>query len=122
MNAETLHLARRAFLSRMTTGFAGVALTRLLSDDLFSSKGEKWTPGETQFPPKAKQVLQIFCPGGASHLDTWDYKPELVRLDGQPNPTGEQTVSFQGKNGPLMKSPWPFKPAGSNGKMISTML
>jgi len=122
MNADSLHLARRAFLSRMTTGFAGVALTRLLSDDLFSADAEKWKPGKPQFAPKAKQVLQIFCPGGASHLDLWDYKPDLIKLDGQPPPSGEQTVSFQGKNGPLMKSPWPFRPAGQSGKMISSML
>jgi uncharacterized protein DUF1501 len=122
MNPDTLHLARRAFLSRMTTGFTGVALTRLLSDDLFGSAEEKWKPGKAQFPPKAKQVLQIFCPGGASHMDLWDHKPALEKLDGQPMPGGEQTVSFQGKNGPLMRSPWPFAAAGSSGKMISTML
>jgi hypothetical protein len=122
MNAETLHLARRAFLSRMTTGFAGVALTRLLTDDLFADAAEKWMPGKSQFAPKAKQVLQIFCPGGASHMDLWDYKPALEKYHDQPMPGGENTVTFQGKNGPLMRSPWPFIEGGKSGKMISSML
>jgi hypothetical protein len=67
-------------------------------------------------------VLQIFCPGGASHVDLWDYKPELVKHHGQPLPGGDAEVSFQGKNGNLMQSPWPFMPAGQSGKMISSML
>jgi hypothetical protein len=106
----------------MTTGFTGVALTRLLTDDLFAAGDEKWAPGKPQFAPKAKQVLQIFCPGGASHMDLWDYKPSLEKYDGKPMPNGETTVSFQGKNGPLMKSPWPFIEGGKSGKKISSML
>ncbi len=46
----------------------------------------------------------------------------LEKYDGQPLPGEENFVSFQGKNGPLMRSPWDFKPAGESGKMISAML
>jgi hypothetical protein len=67
-------------------------------------------------------VLQIFCPGAASHIDLWDYKPELIKRDGQPLPGEENLVSFQGKNGNLMRPPWDFAPAGQSGKMISTLL
>ena len=67
-------------------------------------------------------MLQIFCPGGVSHLDSWDHKPELEKRDGQPLPGEENMVSFQGKNGPLMRSPWAFAPRGQCGKMISDML
>ncbi len=128
MKAEiaALNLTRRHFLSRMTTGFTGVALTHLLARDvlgraLAAGPAER-VAGQTHFPPKAKQVLQIFCPGAASHLDLWDYKPELDKRDGQPLPGEENFSSFQGKNGPLMKSPWPFAPSGQSGKMISSML
>ena len=31
-------------------------------------------------PAKAKAVIQIFCPGGLSHVDSWDYKPELAKI------------------------------------------
>jgi len=74
------------------------------------------------YQAKAKRVLQICCPGGASHLDLWDYKPELERLDGQPLPGEENFVSFQGKNGPLMKSPWGFSQRGTCGKFFSNLL
>lgn len=126
MNFDPLSLTRRRFLSQMTTGFTGVALAQLLTDDLVRARvaddSNVWTPGHPQFRPKAKQVLQIFCPGAASHLDLWDYKPELNKRDGQVLPGEEGFSSFQGKNGPLMKSPWPFVRAGQSGKMMSSML
>lgn len=78
--------------------------------------------GQTQFAPKAKRVLQIFCPGAASHMDLWEHKPALERWHGTPLPGEEELVSFQGKNGNLMKSPWAFAPAGESGKALSTML
>ena len=104
---------RRQFLSSMSTGMTGVALSRLLGAEA------KLQP---HFAPRAKQVLQIFCPGAASHVDLWDHKPMLEKFHGTPMPGGQTEVSFQGKNGNLMKSPWAFKPAGKSGKMISSML
>ena len=108
-------LDRRSFLGEITTGLAGIGLAGLLGRDLAAQA----TP---QFPAKAKRVLQIFCPGAASHVDLWDYKPALERLDGRPLPGEENMVSFQGKNGNLMKSPWPFVAAGESGKPISSLL
>jgi hypothetical protein len=114
-------LNRRELLSCMTTGLAGVALSHLdagisdASPHLDKSRA-------THFRPKAKQVLQIFCPGAASHLDLWDYKPALEKYHGTPMPGSETEVTFQGKNGNLMQSPWPFARAGESGKWISTLL
>ena len=113
MNA--LHFNRRHFLSSLGTGLTGVALSRLLQRDLLAA------PVGTHFPPRAKQVLHIFCPGGASHMDLWEHKPMLEKLHDTPMP-GAAEVSFQGKNGNLMKSPWPFAPCGQSGKMISSLL
>lgn len=112
-----IELPRRQFLSHMTTGMTGVALARLLTHELRAASA-----GEPHFAPKAKQVLQIFCPGAASHMDLWDYKPMLEKYHGTPLPGGQTEVTFQGKNGNLMKPPWPFTPAGQGGKMLSTML
>lgn len=114
---------RRDFFGNVYTGLAGVALARLLADDAFAS-GASWSPGrgQTHHPAKAKRVLQIFCPGAASHMDLWEHKPALEKWHGKPLPNEEAMVSFQGKNGNLMKSPWPFAPAGESGKRISTML
>lgn len=123
MKNELDALNRRGFLGDVYTAFAGVGLWHLLSRDVRASESS-WRPGTGQphFPAKAKRVLQIFCPGAASHMDLWEHKPALDKYHGQPLPGEENFVSFQGKNGNLMKSPWPFAPAGECGKMISTML
>ena len=78
--------------------------------------------GAPHFAPKAKRVIQIMCPGGVSHLDTFDYKPELEKRSGQPMPGGEKEVSFQGANGNLMKSPWKFVRRGQTGRWMTEML
>jgi hypothetical protein len=124
--STTIEFTRRHFLSRMTTGFTGVALTSLLAEDMLghalAADAALDHSAKPHFPSKAKQVLQIFCPGAASHVDLWDYKPELEKRDGELLPGEENFSSFQGKNGPLMKSPWPFISAGQSGKRISSML
>lgn len=108
---------RRQFLGNMTTGMTGLAMTHLLGSELHAASDTR-----THFAPRAKQVLQIFCPGAASHIDLWEHKPLLEKFHGTPMPGNETEVSFQGKNGNLMKSPWPFIPGGQSGKMISSML
>ena len=119
--------SRRRFLGNVTTGLMGVGVSHLLGLDKAqaqSSSNVEWSPerGLTHIKPRAKRVLQIFCPGAASHMDLWEHKPMLEKFDGKPLPGEENMVSFQGKNGPLMRSPWAFEPAGESGKMISTML
>lgn len=115
--------SRRRFLESVYTGLAGVGLFHLLSQQTLA-KPANWQPGQgmTHHAAKAKRVIQIFCPGAASHMDLWEYKPALEKYHGKPLPGEENLVSFQGKNGNLMKSPWDFAPAGESGKPISTML
>jgi hypothetical protein len=115
MNSVLEH-TRRQFLGSMTSGLTGVALSRLLAAEASSSHGRP------HFAPRARQVLQIFCPGAASHVDLWEHKPMLEKYHGTPMPGGDKEVSFQGKNGNLMKSPWPFVESGRSGKKISSML
>jgi hypothetical protein len=115
-------MSRRGFFGDVTAALAGVGLAHLIGADAAAT--ESWAPGlgQTHFAPKAKRVLQIFCPGAASHIDLWDHKPELEKRHGQPLPGEENLVSFQGKNGNLMKPPWAFVPRGESGKRISSML
>lgn len=117
-------LSRRGFLNNITTGLTGVGLVHLLNGGLSANEPTTWQPGRglTHHAPKAKRVLQIFCPGAASHLDLWEHKPSLEKYHGKPLPGEENFVSFQGKNGNLMKSPWAFAPAGESGKMWTSML
>lgn len=124
-------LSRRGFLSNVYTGLTGVGLATLLVQEKGAAASESdRRQGARQpdqqsmphFPPKAQRVLQVFCPGAASHIDLWDYKPELERMHGQPLPGEGNFVSFQGRNGNLMRSPWDFVPCGETGKMISSLL
>lgn len=124
--------SRRGFLGDVFSGLMGVSLLELLSDEFFVAGDEpaasqadtEWQPGRgrSHFPPRAQRVLQIFCPGAASHMDLWEHKPALAKYHGQPLPGEEDFVSFQGKNGNLMQSPWPFVACGESGKEISSML
>ena len=116
-------LTRRDLLGNAYTGLASIGLAHLLARESRAAE-PGWQPGRglTQFPARAKRVLQIFCPGAASHMDLWEEKPELTKRDGQPLPGGENFVSFQGQNGNLMKSPWAFASAGESGKRISSLL
>ena len=77
---------------------------------------------EPHFPAKAKNVLLIFCAGACSQLDTFDYKPELIKRHGEPMPGADGLLTFQGKQGNLTKSPWEFKPRGQCGKMVSDLV
>ena len=118
-----IEITRRKFLGDVYTGLGGVGLMHLLAGRV-SAAENPWQPGrgQTHHPAKAKRVLQIMCPGAASHMDLWEHKPSLETYHGKPLPGEEDFVSFQGKNGNLMKSPWPFVPAGESGKPISSML
>jgi hypothetical protein len=60
--------------------------------------------------------------GAASHLDLFDYKPELVRRDGQKSDFGEHVEAFQDGLGPWMKPVWPFAPHGQSGKMLGDVV
>jgi hypothetical protein len=117
-------LGRREFLGQMGTGLAGVALACMLAEE--SEAAEKaaspLAPKKPMFPGKAKRVIQIFCPGAVSHLDTFEYKPELQKRHGQPLSGLSGVNSFQGGNGNLYKSPWEWKQYGQSGKWVSELL
>jgi hypothetical protein len=140
MSAEELShagrrmLDRRNFLQHAGTGLAGIALTALLGRQGLLAAEKDRSPIRPQirpeaplaarlphFAPRAKRVLVIFCSGACSHLDSWDYKPELIRLDGKPMPGSEKLITFQGENGNLVKSLYEFKPRGQSGKYISSL-
>ncbi|HVK12880.1 MAG TPA: DUF1501 domain-containing protein [Gemmataceae bacterium] len=126
-------LDRRSFLADATTGLGGIALASLLAERglLAADAGPArpavrpeapLAPRPSHFPAKARRVLVIFCSGAVSHLDTFDYKPELVKRDGRPMPGAGQLVTFQGENGNLARPPWKFRPRGQSGKMMSDLL
>ncbi|MGD9855111.1 MAG: DUF1501 domain-containing protein [Planctomycetaceae bacterium] len=113
---------RRDLFGNVYTALAGVGLVQLLTHDSTLLAADRHPVGVTHLAPKAARVLQVFCPGAASHMDLWEHKPALEMYHGTPLPGAENFVSFQGKNGNLMRSPWEFVPAGETGKRISSLL
>ena len=127
MNPRALHLlTRRDFLWRSGGGLGGVALASMLSRDglLAGDAAIARNPlalKPPHFAPKATAVIQIFCPGGLSHVDTWDYKPELERMHGQPFDAELGKQTFAGVAGNYGKSFWPFRQHGQCGRWISDL-
>lgn len=125
-------LDRRNFLRWGGTGLSSVALAALLGQERLLGApvrpridpANPYAPRPAHFAPKARKVLMIFCSGALSHVDTFDYKPELVKRHDTPlsKPGEKQLITFQGENGNLNKPLWEFRPRGQSGKMTSDLL
>ena len=100
---------RREFLFQFGGGLGGIALARMIA-------------AETHFPAKAKRIVQLFMSGAASQCDTFDYKPELIRRNGEKFEPGGKVELFQSSPGAVMKSPWEWKQRGHCGKWVSDLV
>ena len=120
---ETVPFSRRHFLWNAGGGLGAIALAWLLHQDR-ARAAEIITPSARQphFAPKAKRVIQVFCTGGVSHLDTFDYKPELQKMDGKSLEGKGENLGFFGQPGRLMKSVYPFRQRGQSGAWVSDLL
>lgn len=117
-------LSRRHFLSNTAGGLGSVALAWLLRQEAARAAaslggGSAMAP---HFAPKAKRVVQVFCCGGVSHLDTFDYKPELERMHGKALEGKGENLGFFGQPGKLMKSVYEFRRHGQSGSWVSSLL
>jgi hypothetical protein len=75
---------------------------------------------QPHFAPRVKRVIFLFMHGGPSHVDSFDYKPELTRLNGQPLPIPKPRIQFA-QTGNLLQSPWGFKQYGECGAWVSDL-
>jgi hypothetical protein len=103
-------LSRREFLWHSGGGLGGIALSAMLADAAPDHK------------PRAKRVVQLFMAGGASHLDLFDFKPELLKRHGQPADFGERVETFQDGLGPWLGPIWKFRPHGQCGKTLGEVI
>ncbi len=106
--------SRRQFLSEAGGGLAGIALAQMLATDSSAA-------GIAHHPAKVKRVIQLFMTGGASPMDTYDYKPELARLHGQMLGPVEKPEGFTAPAGAIMKSPFEFAQHGESGRWVSSV-
>jgi hypothetical protein len=121
-------LDRRKFLSRSTTALGSIALANLLGRDRLLAGDAVGIDPSRPFAPRmphgsarAKNVVMIFCAGAVSQLETWDYKPALIPLDGKPLPGGP-AVTFQGPAGELARPQYAFRQRGRTGKWVSDLI
>ena len=104
-------LSRRQFLAQSGGGLGTVALAHLLGRERPTAR-----------VPRAKRVVQLFMSGAASQVDTFDYKPELIRRNGEKFDPGGKVELFQSEPGAVMQSPWKWRQRGACGKWVSDLV
>jgi len=115
-------LDRRGFFSWSLHGLGATALLDLLCRDGAVRAGEATSaPPGLHLPAKAKRVVQITLIGGMSHLDSFDYKPELTRHHGQTLRMETPPDIFFGQVGLLRRNDWEFRRRGRSGLLISDL-
>jgi Protein of unknown function (DUF1501) len=114
-------LTRRQWLARAGGGLGAIALASLI-ERTHAARSNPLGAKPTQFLPRAHSVIWIFTNGGPSQVDTWDYKPELTRCDGQALAGFDaKTGFFPDAVGPLMRSPFAFAQHGQSGTWASEL-
>lgn len=114
-------VSRREFLSSVGGGFTSLALAGLLGTEGFSVPARAGLPVSPHFAPRAKSVIFLFMYGGPSHVDTFDYKPELFKHDGQTIQV--RTFGRGGKKneGRVVGPKWAFRRHGQSGQWVSDL-
>ncbi|MEI7688355.1 MAG: DUF1501 domain-containing protein, partial [Planctomycetota bacterium] len=80
-----------------------------------------WPLGGLHHPAKVRRVIQLFMNGGASPMDTFDFKPALEKHHGEALGPKEKPEGFTGPAGNVLKSPFPFARHGETGRWVSSM-
>lgn len=112
-NSPISFTSRRSFLRSVSYGFGALAFGAL--NHRSNAAESLLAPKHPHFEPRAKRILMLTMEGGPSHVDTFDYKPELAKRAGQPIGKGKVP------KGLLMPSPWEFRQAGESGLWISEL-
>lgn len=115
--------SRRRMLQTASVGFGHLAMTAMLHQSSAAAapadnSDSAW--GRHHFAPRAKRVIFLFMKGGPSHMDTFDFKPQLQKDDGKDLPFEKPRVQFAA-TGKLMASPWKFQHYGECGIQVSEL-
>jgi hypothetical protein len=120
MNHDS-ELNRRDFFHWGVRGLAATALTSLLCRDQVLRGAEFIEHPHPHYPPKARRAIHICLVGGLSHVDSFDYKPNLEKFHGHSLQADEKPDVFFGKVGLLRKNDWAFAQRGQSGLWISDL-
>ncbi len=112
---------RRTLLTHSACGFGSLALAGLLNRSIYGQE-----PATLHHAPKAKRIIFLFMQGGPSHVDSFDYKPQLAAHDGKMMDFRDaRTIARGEKNDAtsqrVMKSLWEYKQHGQCGRWASQL-
>src|SRR5438874_11616969 len=113
-------LARRWFLQQCGVGLGAMALSQLLN-----ASENPLAPKKPHFAPKAKNVIFLFMAGAPSHLELFDYKPQLAKFDGTLPPADllkGYRAAFINPNSKLLGPKFQFRRYGKSGTELSELL
>ena len=113
-------LSRRDFLDFSVAGLGAAALMGLLGDQ--PAPAAESEPAKLPLPvARAKRAIHICLIGGLSQIDSFDYKPQLVKLHGKSLPEKEKPETFFGNVGLLRAGDWKFRQRGKSGLWVSDL-
>jgi uncharacterized protein DUF1501 len=126
-NLKPKEVARRWFLQQCGMGLGAIALSSLLAESGFAAaeNTDPLTPKQPQFAPKAKRVIFLFMAGAPSHLELFDYKPQLAKFDGTlppPDLLKGYRAAFINPNSKLLGPKFKFARYGQSGIELSELL
>ena len=118
-------LSRRWFLRDCALGLGGMALHQLLQGEAAAAPADPLAPRSSHFPGKAKRVIYLFHAGAPSHLELYDYKPELEKRTGQLPPASllkDYRAAFIKPNSALLGPKFKFAKRGACGMELSEVI
>lgn len=126
LTKSLVRLHRRTLLQGTACGFGALAAGALAQGQAFARPSHPASIGASlHHPARAKRIIFLFMQGGVSQVDSFDYKPELGKRDGQSMPFDDaRTLAKSGRRGTpqrLMKSPWQFSQYGDSGRWVSEL-
>src|ERR1700733_15435384 len=126
-NLSPKEVSRRWFLRQCSVGLGSIAFAQLLAERGYgdTTTPDSLAPKQPQFAPKAKRVIFLFMAGAPSHLELFDYKPQLAKFDGTlppPELLKDYRAAFISPNSALLGPKFKFAKHGKCGAELSELL
>ena len=124
MESQSAKVSRRQMLKSTACGFSYLAAASMAQGEATAAIADPLQPRAPEFLPRAKRVIFLFMQGGPSHVDTFDYKPQLARQNGKLLEFDDARVLAKTrkiKKHRVFESPWKFRQFGETGTHVSDL-
>src|SRR5208282_6355009 len=127
LNLSAKEVSRGWFLQQCSVGLGAIAFGQLLAERGYAdtTRVDPLAPKQPQFAPKAKRVIFLFMAGAPSHLELFDYKPQLAKFDGTlppPELIKGYRAAFINPNSKFLGPKFKFDRHGQSGAELSELL